>query len=156
MSASGASDDAINDPLPRMTRDEADEWTTHWAESMARSAGAELALETVRSSFLDCVGQNDEVADDGRFTHSYSVLANIEPERNVEAIRSIRDALESNGLEIQGYRSDPSLNPANLVDARHPEDQQSVTAEDHEEGQLLFIIRTPCLLPPGVEQQQFG
>ncbi|MFD5317099.1 hypothetical protein [Streptomyces sp. NPDC127098] len=156
MSASGSSDDGINDPLPRMSREEAEEWTAHWAESMARSGEAELDLETVRSNFLDCVGDNDEVADDGRFTHSYSVQARIEPERDAEAIRAIRDALEQNGLRIQGYRSDPSVSPANLVDAWHPEDHQSVTAEDHEEGRLLFIIRTPCLLPPGVEQQQFG
>ncbi|MDT0318439.1 hypothetical protein [Streptomyces millisiae] len=139
-----------------MSREDAEAWATHWTESMARTAQAEIDTESRRVSFHNCVGRGDEVAEDGRFLLMYSVMADVAPERNAEAVRAIRDALEGQGLEIQGYRSDPSVNPANVVDARHPEDHQSVSAEDHEEGRLLLTVDTPCLLPPDVEQQQFG
>ncbi|WP_049571941.1 hypothetical protein [Streptomyces sp. SBT349] len=137
-----------------MSRTDAQEWAVHWIGSMARTAEAEVDPETVRINFSDCVGRNDEMADDGRFNLRYSVRADIAPERRAAAVRDIRDALVEQGLEIEGYRSDPSLSPANVVGARHPEDHQSVTAEDNGEDQLLLIVSTPCLLPPGVEQQQ--
>ncbi len=45
--------------------------------------------------------------------------------------------------------------PANAVDAKHPEDQQFVSVGSVGEDLLVFSVVTPCLLPPGVEQQQF-
>ncbi|RBM07303.1 hypothetical protein DEH69_24950 [Streptomyces sp. PT12] len=137
-----------------MSRSDAEAWAAHWTESMARTARAEIDHETERIRFSDCVGRNDEVADDGRFPLMYSVRANIAPERRAEAVRNIRDALAEQGLVIQGYRSDPSMNPANAVGAWHPEDHPTITAEDSGDDQLLLIADTPCLLPPGVEQQQ--
>ncbi|TDC20272.1 hypothetical protein E1265_22480 [Streptomyces sp. 8K308] len=153
---SSADTGGINDPLPRMSRSEAEEWAVHWADSMARTADADIVSDTEMASFHNCVGRDDEVADDGRFFLMYSVRADIAPERRAEAVRAIRDRLEEAGLEIQGFRSDPEVTPANAVDAWHPEDHQSVTAEDNGDAQLLLTVETPCLLPPGVEQQQFG
>ncbi|WP_159029809.1 hypothetical protein [Streptomyces marincola] len=152
---SGGSDDrGINDPLPRMSEPDAQEWVVHWTESMARTARAEIDPESRRVDFSPCVGGNDEVVNDGRFHLRYSVRADIAPERRADAVRDIRDALLERGLEIEGYRSDPTLYPANALGARHPRDQQWVTVEDNGENQLLLIVHTPCLLPPGVEQQE--
>ncbi|MFR9724170.1 hypothetical protein ACL02R_12520 [Streptomyces sp. MS19] len=137
-----------------MSEEEAEEWAAHWTESMARTAQARIDIGTVRARFFHCVGENYEMADDGRFTHRYSVWADIEPERRAEAVRAIRADLEERGLEIQGYRSDPSEDPANALDAWHPQDHQGVTVQDSGASQLLFVVKTPCLLPPGVEQQQ--
>ncbi|WP_243745234.1 hypothetical protein [Streptomyces hainanensis] len=138
-----------------MTKEEAEEWAAHWTESMARTAQADIDPESVRARYIDCVGANDEVAGDGRFYLMYSARADLESERRAEAVRAIRDTLEENGLEIRGFRADPSVTPANAVDAWHPKDHQSVTAEDNGDSQLLLTVDTPCLLPPGVEQQPF-
>ncbi|MFD9488634.1 hypothetical protein ACFWBX_32660 [Streptomyces sp. NPDC059991] len=71
----------------------------------------------------------------------------------IRDIRDIRDALKSQGFEIQGYRSDPSKDPANLVDATHPKEHHFVSAGDVAENLLVLIVATPCLLPPGAKQQ---
>lgn len=144
-------------PLPRMSKEKAEEWAKHWTESMTRTAKATVEPRTARgqADFTNCVGKNGESADDGRFTLSYSVRAALPRTRHAEAIRDIRDALKSQGFEIQGYRSDPSKDPANLVDAKHPKDRHFVSAEDVDENLLVLIVVTPCLLPPGAKQQQF-
>ncbi|MER7998068.1 hypothetical protein [Streptomyces sp. NPDC095613] len=142
-----------------MSREETEEWARHWTESMARTAKAEIESETdpelPAANFTNCVGANGESADDGRFTLRYSVRAKLAKSQHAEGIRAIRDTLKQKGFEIQGYRSDPSKDPANLVDASHPEDRHSVSAEDLNEELIVLIVNTPCLLPPGAKQQQF-
>ncbi|MFJ7998523.1 hypothetical protein ACIQ7D_15460 [Streptomyces sp. NPDC096310] len=151
------SDSGINDPLPRMSKEKAEEWARHWTESMARTAQAEIEPETdpelPAANFTNCIGKNGESADDGRFTLRYSVRAKLPRERQAEAIRAVRDTLKEKGFEIQGYRSDPSKDPANLVDAKHPKDHQFVSAGDLDDKRIVLIVSTPCLLPPGVKQQ---
>ncbi|WP_345039090.1 hypothetical protein [Streptomyces sannanensis] len=138
-----------------MTKEKAEAWAKHWTESMARTAQAEIDPGSANASFTNCIGKNNESADDGRFTLSYNVRAKLPKDRHAEAIRMIRDALEQQGFEIAGYRSDPTLDPANLVDARHPKDRHFVSAGDLNDQLLTLIVDTPCLLPPGAEQQQF-
>ncbi|MGW8846973.1 hypothetical protein ACWGNE_04275 [Streptomyces xiamenensis] len=147
----------VNDPLPRMSREDAEAWAAHWIESLARTTGGEIDEGTKKINFFDCLGKNDEIAEDGRFDHSYSARVVLSPEARTQAVIDIRDTLEEKGFEVTSYRSDPSLTPANMLRMRHPEDHQSVTAEDFAENEnhLLLIVRTPCLLPPDVEQQQF-
>ncbi|MFD9793291.1 hypothetical protein ACFWXK_20345 [Streptomyces sp. NPDC059070] len=145
-----------NAPLPRMTREKAEAWAKHWTDSMTRTAKATLVPGTAdpRASFTNCVGRQGETADDGRFTLRYSVRATLPRPQHADAVRALRDALKSQGFEIQGYRSDPGKDPANLLDAQHPRDRHSISAEDLDGDLLLFVVSTPCLLPPGVEQQQ--
>ncbi|MEV8117207.1 hypothetical protein AB0O69_20290 [Streptomyces xiamenensis] len=153
----GCMSSGVNDPLPRMSRDDAEAWAEHWIESLARTAGGEVNDDTKKINFMECLGKNDELAEDGRFEHSYSARVELPAEEHARAVIAIRDTLEEKGFDIQSYRSDPSVAPANLLQTRHPEDRQSVTASDfpENENQLLLIVRTPCLLPPDVEQQQF-
>ncbi|MFE4057790.1 hypothetical protein ACFXP3_16085 [Streptomyces sp. NPDC059096] len=142
-----------------MSKEKAEEWARHWTESMARTAQAEIEPETdpelPAASFTNCVGKDNEVADDGRFTLRYSVRAKLAKAQHAEGVRAIRDTLKEQGFEIQGYRSDPTKDPANLVDAKHPKDQQFVSAGDVTDELLTLIVVTPCLLPPGAEQRQF-
>ena len=149
------SDAGKNEPLPRMSKEKAEAWAKHWASSMARTAKARLVERDGKAGFSDCLGKGGESADDGRFTLRYSVRATLPKAQQAEGIRAIRDELAKQGFEIQGYRSDPTVNPVNLVDARHPKDRHAVTAEDVDDTSILLIVRTPCLLPPGVEQQEF-
>ncbi|MFJ5102439.1 hypothetical protein [Streptomyces sp. NPDC088554] len=142
-----------------MSKPRAEEWARHWAQSMARTAKAEIQPETdpelPAAHFTECIGKNNEITDDGRFTLRYSVRAKLARAQHADAIRAIRDTLEEKGFEIVGYRSDPSKDPANLVDAKHPKDRQFVSAGDVSDNLLTLIVSTPCLLPPGAEQQQW-
>ncbi|GAA0610845.1 hypothetical protein GCM10010394_45880 [Streptomyces crystallinus] len=146
-----------NAPLPRMSKEKAEEWAKHWTDSMTRTAKATLDPKTAKptADYSNCTGKNGESADDGRFTLHYSVRATLPRAQHAKAIRAIRDTLEEQGFKIQGYRSDPSKDPANLVDATHPKEHHFVSAGDVAEDLLVLIVATPCLLPPGANQQQF-
>lgn len=152
---SGVGNEEANAPLPRMSTKKAEAWAKHWTESMARTAKAEIVLDTVTANFTNCIGRNGESADDGRFTLSYNVRAKLPKEQHAEGIRAIRDALKARGFEILGYRSDPKVKPANLVDAKHPQHRQFVSAEDVTDELLVLLVTTPCLLPPDAKQQEF-
>ncbi|WP_345039094.1 hypothetical protein [Streptomyces sannanensis] len=138
-----------------MSEEKAEEWARHWTESMARTAKARIDATTVGASFTNCVGKNNESASDGRFTLSYRVLAGLPKEQHAAAVRAIRDALKQQGLEIQDFRSDPALSTPNLLYAKHPKDRHFIAVIDPDDGYLTLTVDTPCLLPPGAEQQQF-
>ncbi|MET9698896.1 hypothetical protein ABZY31_18485 [Streptomyces sp. NPDC006529] len=149
------SDDGINDPLPRMSREKAEEWGRHWVESMVRTTQGETLPGTLEPHFSECTGKGSETAEDGRFTLQYNGRATVPRDKQQAAIRALRDELKTQGFEIVGYREDTSVDPAYLVDAQHPKDRQFVSAEDLDGNTFTYVVNTPCLLPPGVEQQRF-
>lgn len=154
------SDESANDPLPpRMSKEKAEEWAKHWTDSMVSTARARLdPPETARPSadFTDCVGRNGETADDGRFDLSYSVRGTLPRADHAAAVTAIKDTLKKKGgFEIQTFVVNEDEEPANVVDARHPEDRQFVSVGSVDKNLLVFVVNTPCLLPPGVDQQQF-
>ncbi|MER5850646.1 hypothetical protein ABT126_27385 [Streptomyces sp. NPDC002012] len=151
------SDDGVNDPLPRMSREKAEKWAKHWTDSMVSTAHARIDPGTARSTadFTDCIGKNDESAEDGRFTLSYSVRGTLPRSEHARAVTDIRNTLKNKGFEIQSFGIDQDREPANALDAKHPKDQQFVSVGSVGQDLLVFIVSTPCLLPPGVEQQKF-
>ncbi|MFE4334732.1 hypothetical protein ACFRQM_36645 [Streptomyces sp. NPDC056831] len=152
------SDEGVNDPLPRMSREKAEKWAKHWTDSMVSIAHAHLDPKTARptADFTNCIGSNKEEADDGRFTLSHSRAAG-EPHRaqHAQAVTDIEKTLKGKGFDIQSFEVDLDTEPANVVDAKHPKDQQFVSVGSVDKDLLVFIVSTPCLLPPGVEQQKF-
>ncbi|MFJ2444573.1 hypothetical protein ACIOWG_29940 [Streptomyces sp. NPDC087658] len=148
-----------NAPLPRMSKKKAEEWARHWTQSMARTAKAEIVPETdpdlPAAEFTNCIGSKGESSDDGRFTLRYSVRAKLPQLQHAEAVRAVRDTLKKQGLTIQDFRNDPAVSPPNLLYAQHPENHQFISVRDSDEEHLVLIVSTPCLLPPGAEQQQW-
>ncbi|WP_335938686.1 hypothetical protein [Streptomyces sp. PTD5-9] len=151
------SDDGVNDPLPRMSREKAEEWAKHWTDSMVRTARARIDPKTARrtADFTDCIGRNGESAEDGRFTLSYSVRGTLPRSEQARAVTDIKDTLKAKGFEIQSFGINQDREPVNVLDAEHPKDRQFVSVGSVSENLLVFIVSTPCLLPPGVEQQKF-
>ncbi|MFF3123033.1 hypothetical protein ACFVRD_11820 [Streptomyces sp. NPDC057908] len=151
------SDDGVNDPLPRMSREKAEKWAKHWTDSMVGTAHARLDPKTARptASFTDCTGEKGETADDGRFTLRYSVRGTLPRTAHAGAVTAIKDTLKDKGFDIQTFVVGEDTEPANVVDAKHPKDQQFVSVGSVDKDLLVFIVSTPCLLPPGVEQQKF-
>ncbi|MFD1832969.1 hypothetical protein ACFSJS_25470 [Streptomyces desertarenae] len=144
-----------NEPLPRMSKKGAEDWARHFTESMARSAGVKIKEGTVKPAFHDCVGENDEVAEDGRFLLDYYARASLPVSEHAKAVKKVRADLEKRGYTINGYQETGGGKPSVLLDAAHPEKGFTVSAEGHApQDELLFSISTPCLLPPGATQQQ--
>ncbi|MER7517113.1 hypothetical protein [Streptomyces sp. NPDC126499] len=149
------SDDGKNDPLPRKSREKAQAWAEHWTESMARTAKAEIVPATHQANFTDCLGKNGESADDGRFTLMYNVRAKLPQAEQEEGIRAITTELKAQGFRIVGSVSDASAARGRyLVQAEHPNDRQYVSAGDVSDELISLSVDIPCLLPPGVEQQE--
>ncbi|MFF3839469.1 hypothetical protein [Streptomyces sp. NPDC001930] len=139
-----------------MSREKAEAWARHWTESMARTAEADIVGESADASFHPCNGKNGETADDGRFTLMYDVRAKVPKERHASAVRAITDELRKQGFEIVGSLADPKAESGGyLVQAQHPKDRQFVSAGDVTDELITLTVDTPCLLPPGVEQQEF-
>ncbi|MGQ4514140.1 hypothetical protein [Streptomyces sp. DW26H14] len=144
-----------NAPLPRMSRDSARSWAAHFAGSMAASAGAEIDAETVKPQFAECTGRHDEVAHDGRFALTYRAHAPLAAEKQGSAAASIRDDLKKRGYEITSFRDDDSVDPAVILEARSPDKGFSIDVSGYKSpAELHFVVFTPCLLPPGVKQEQ--
>ncbi|WP_256961868.1 hypothetical protein [Streptomyces sp. NRRL B-24572] len=147
---------AKNDPLPRMSQEKAQAWAKHWTESMARTAKAEIVSSTHQANFTNCPGKNGESANDGRYTLSYDVRAKLPKAEHATGIRAITDELKAQGFRIVGSRADASAGRGGyLVQAEHPTDRQYVSAGDVSDDLISLGVNTPCLLPPGVEQQEF-
>lgn len=150
-----SSDSGKNDPLPRMSKTDAQSWAKHFTESMARDVGVNISPETIRSHFFDCVGRNDEIVDDGRYNLYYYARVALVKDRQLKAVETIRKSLEERGYEILGFQNDAKANPSVIMDARSPEKDFGIRVEGHKLPEsLLFSIITPCLLPPGVEQKE--
>ena len=60
-----ASQDDPNTPLPRMAKDDALKWTKDSTAHMAELTDVELLPDTANVNFEACIGENDEVAQDG-------------------------------------------------------------------------------------------
>ncbi|MFJ7489871.1 hypothetical protein ACIQZB_01215 [Streptomyces sp. NPDC097727] len=140
-----------------MSKEKAEKWAKHRTDSMVSTARAQLDPKTARptANFTDCTGKNGESADDGRFTLRYSVRGTLPRSAHAEAVTDNKDTLKGRGFEIQSFGIDQDREPANALDAKHPKDQQFVSVGSVGQDLLVFIVSTPCVLPPGVEQQKF-
>ncbi|MEU3709235.1 hypothetical protein [Streptomyces catenulae] len=149
-------DAALNKPLPRKIRTAALSWAKQYTNVMAHYAGVSVAdAPPPLESFEDCVGQNDEVADDGRFTLSYTVYAHLPQGKHIEAVRKVRHALEEHAVKITSYEERPAR-PEVLLYGYHEKERFSLIADSVKPPNLLrFSVSTPCFLPPGAEQQHF-
>ncbi|MFJ2865467.1 hypothetical protein [Kitasatospora sp. NPDC087314] len=137
-----------NDPLPVKARQDAQDWAQHMTEYMAQTAGAALDAGSAEPVFSNCVGKHDEVREDGRYKLSYAVYSSAPLEQHPEAVRKVRAMLEQQGFKIDGYRETIDGKVNTVLDASQESSQYLVTVETTKGGLLLFLVKTPCLMPP--------
>ncbi|MET9291307.1 hypothetical protein [Streptomyces sp. NPDC003077] len=151
---SGGAD--INAPLPRKSREEALRWAQQYTRAMAHDADVKPAPKTEVKRFHNCVGKNDEVAEDGRFTLTYHIEGDLPRDRHIAAARKLRTALEQHGI-------------TGITTTERPQDSRPVDMRGHNKkerfhvrlysldnpDQLQFTVTTSCFLPPDAKQQQF-
>ncbi|MGW6906572.1 hypothetical protein [Streptomyces sp. NPDC054940] len=153
----------INDPLPRKTRDAALSLARDFTEQMASPADLELKPREEIVHFYDCVGEHDEVADDGRFYLRYRVRADLPRDQHIETTRKLRKALKKQGFKDLGGSEWPDYKRP-VTWSFEAEDggewyDLSVDSLDDPKGkdpdELQFRVSTTCFLPPGSKQQKF-
>lgn len=148
--------DDINKPLPRKSRAESLAWAKGYTSTMARYADVEISGDPApRKRFDTCVGRKDEVAEDGRYTLTYTSYATLPEERHIPAIRKLREALEQHGVRITSYTERPTT-PEAIMYGRSDSEGYSLIADSvNPPGTLRLSVSTPCFLPPEAKQQQF-
>jgi hypothetical protein len=157
MSPSG---DDPNAPLPRMEKDAAVKWAEDYTAYMARLTGVDLTPSTAKVNFETCVGENDEVPEDGRYSLFYYVYSPAPVTEHTRVVRTLRRELPQRGYEVTAYREFQDAYTSAVFRARSEKNAYLVSATTVGSGKtkpqaLSFAVRTPCMLPPGVEQQQF-
>ncbi|MFJ9589868.1 hypothetical protein [Streptomyces acidicola] len=152
--------DDPNAPLPRMEKDAAVKWAEDYTAYMARLTDVELTPATAKVNFEACVGENDEVAEDGRYSLFYYVYSPAPVTEHTSVVRTLRRELTQQGYEVTGYREFQDAYTSAVFRARNNKNSYRVTATTVGSGKkepqaLSFSVRTPCMLPPGAKQQQF-
>ncbi|WP_327355839.1 hypothetical protein [Streptomyces sp. NBC_01304] len=149
-----------NAPLPRMDKAAALQWAENYTTYMAELTGVPLIPGTAKVHFEACVGARNEVAEDGRYSLFYYIYSPVSPTEHTRIVRTLRGELPKQGYEVTGYREFQDAYYSAAFRARSRQNAYSVTADTVGSGRakpqrFSFAVRTPCLLPPGVEQQQF-
>ncbi|MFJ6212621.1 hypothetical protein ACIQGZ_04705 [Streptomyces sp. NPDC092296] len=147
------SDNGKNDPLPQLSKERAVQWAEEHTARMAEASGVELDRQSADPVFEDCVGRNDEVAHDGRYSLYYTVYAPVPRARHTEVARRLRADFEKEGYRITGYREYEDDYRTALVDARDDETRFTFATGSVSPTRYLFSVRTPCVIPPGTTQQ---
>ncbi|MFG3227237.1 hypothetical protein ACGF07_20940 [Kitasatospora sp. NPDC048194] len=115
---------------------------------MAQTAGVTLDTGSVEPIFSDCVGNRDEVRQDGRYKLSYAAYSSTPLEQHPEAVRKVRTMLEQQGFAIDGYRESANGKVDAALDASQASSRYLVTVQTTKGGLLAFSVNTPCLMPP--------
>ncbi|MEU6528617.1 hypothetical protein ABZ869_05425 [Streptomyces sp. NPDC046928] len=152
--------DDVNAPLPRMAKEEALRWAKDYTAYMAKLTDVELLPDTQKVHFEDCLGKNDEVAKDGRYSLFYYIYSPAPVTDHTRIVRQLRDELPKRGYEVTSYREFKNAYESAVLTARNNKNNYSVEADTVGSGEdkpqrFSFAVRTPCMLPPGVKQQQF-
>ncbi|MDI3408402.1 hypothetical protein [Streptomyces cavernicola] len=157
---SSSPEDDPNTRLPRMERSDALTWARDYTSYMAEITDVELINSTEKINYEECLGANGELADDGRYSLFYYVYSPAPVTEHTRVVRALRQELKKKGYEVTGYREFKDSYYAATLSARNRSNGYSVTADTVGSGKtkpqrLSFAVRTPCMLPPGVKQQQF-
>ncbi|MGW7576777.1 hypothetical protein [Streptomyces sp. NPDC054765] len=149
-----------NDPnkaLPRKSREESLAWAKKYTSTMAHYAKVKIGNKFGPfTDFEECIGQNDEVAQDGRYTLTYTVYADLPQAEHIPAVRKLRAALkEQGGVDVSSYEERPHAHQV-VLDGRHDKENFSLIADSVKPPNTLRLsVSTPCFLPPGAKQQKF-
>ncbi|MFD8565968.1 hypothetical protein [Streptomyces sp. NPDC059639] len=146
--------------LPRTEKAAAVKWAKDHTARLAEAVGVDLLPDTARTVFEECVGEHDEVADDGRYSLFYYVYSPAPATDHTRIVRTLRSELTRSGYEITGYREFKSAYESAVLRARNTKNRYFVEGETVGSGKakpqrFSFSVSTPCMLPPGAEQQQF-
>lgn len=149
-----------NAPLPRMKKGVALQRAEKYTAYMAQLAQVELLPQTAKTHYEACVGENNEVPEDGRYSLFYYIYSPAPSSEHTRIVHTLLRKLPYHGYEVTSYREFKSAYSSAVFRAQNKKNKYHVAAETVGSGKtrpqrFSFSVRTPCMLPPGAKQQQF-
>ncbi|WP_431043814.1 hypothetical protein ACQUSR_19255 [Streptomyces sp. P1-3] len=147
-----------NDPLPRMSQSDAEEQARRYIDEVGDIIERHTGVRKADVRFRSCVGKNGEEATDARYAVSYADWFKFGVEHHNEAAEKIRAAFEKNGYTISTFRRFEKPRTSMIVEARDPKTGYFVNVESSDGSKgypmLGMYVSSPCMIPPGEEQEQ--
>jgi len=149
-------EDDINKPLPRKSQEDSSSWAKKFVSAMARHAEVKISHDPApRKRSNTCVGKNDEVPEDGRYTLTYTAYADLPADQHIASVRKLSEALKKHGVRITGVTERPETPEVILFGESEKEGYTLIADTVKPPNTLRLSVTTPCYLPPGAKQQQF-
>ncbi|MDI3386512.1 hypothetical protein QIS99_09835 [Streptomyces sp. B-S-A8] len=147
-------DNGKNDPLPVKSKSKAEHEVRALIDLLADEIGSEVDTETVDKNFHECRGRQGEEANDGRFDLGYSVAVPQPRAEYNSALKRLRKRLEAEGYKVSDYREGDWRHVLLYAKGGNANYFVSVGASKPPYDEMTLAVKTPCFLPPGVEQEQ--
>lgn len=153
---SDSRDEGKNKPLPRMTKEQAEDWARRFSRHLADVIGVPLNSRKPLAEFFPCKGKRGETATDARYRLMYRAWVDLPPEKHNEAAKRLRTMFEKDGYNVGAFRLYRSYEESMIVEARPDKGGFYIAVESAGEGsrQLGLAIDSPCLIPPSETQKE--
>ncbi|MFH8981010.1 hypothetical protein [Streptomyces varsoviensis] len=153
---SEAGEKGKNDPLPRMSKEHAQDWARDFTKRLAKVIGKPVNSRQPDVSFLGCTGKNGEEATDDRYVMMYSAWVTIPPEQHNEAAKKLRKTLVDQGYTITTERTYKPPKQSMILEARPAKEGFFIGIESAKTNggyqEIAIGINSPCMIPPGATQ----
>ncbi|MGW7054985.1 hypothetical protein [Streptomyces sp. NPDC054887] len=146
-------DNGKNAPLPVKSRPKAEYEVRALIDVLAEEIGSEVDAKTVDKQFRDCIGKNNETANDGRFDLNYTAQAPLPRAQYNTALGTLKKRLKAEGYKVTGYREGDWRHILLYAKGGDAGFFVSVGAAKPPHDMMIFGVSTPCFLPPETEQE---
>lgn len=147
-------DNGKNEPLPVKSQPRAEYEVRALIDLLAEEIGSEVDAKTVDKRFRDCIGKNNETADDGRFDLSYTAQVPLPRAQYNAGLRKLKKKLEDEGYKVSSYREGDWRHILLYSKGGDANFFVSVGATKPPYDQMVLGVTTPCFLPPGTKQEE--
>ncbi|MDI3407943.1 hypothetical protein [Streptomyces cavernicola] len=142
-----------NDPLPVKSKSKAEYEVRALIDLLADEIGSEADPETVDKNFRECRGKQGEEANDGRFDLGYSVAVPHPRAEYNPGLKKLRKRLEAEGYKVTDYREGDWRNILLYAKGGDANYFVRVGASKPPYDEMTLSVKTPCFLPPMVDQE---
>lgn len=147
-------DNAKNDPLPVKSKSRAEYEARALVDLLADAIGSEVDAKSVDKKVRECRGKQGEEANDGRFDLAYSAAVPHARAGYSTALKKLRKKLEAEGYRVSDYREGDWRHILLYAKGGDAHYFVRVGASKPPYDELTLSVKTPCFLPPGVDQEQ--
>lgn len=147
-------DSGKNDPLPVKSQQKAEYEVRALIDLLAEEIGSEVDAKSVDKRFRDCIGKNNETANDGRFDLDYTVQAPLPRAQYNTALAKLKKTLEAEGYKVSAYREGDWRHILLYAKGGDANFFVSVGAMKPPYDRMILSVTTPCFLPPGKKQEE--
>ncbi|WP_028813156.1 hypothetical protein [Streptomyces flavidovirens] len=154
LATGGCMTDGKNDPLPVKSQQKTEYEVRALIDLLAEEIGSEVDAKSVDKEFRDCIGKNNETANDGRFDLDYTVQTLLPRAQYNTALGKLKKRLEAEGYKVSAYREGDWRHILLYAKGGDANFFVSVGAMKPPYDRMILSVTTPCFLPPGTKQEE--